>query len=79
MADSPALLCRVERACEMLACSRRRLYRLMDAGEIRSFRDGGYRKVVIASIHDYIRRKIGDDLVGGQMGGREKSEKNIEA
>jgi hypothetical protein len=42
----------------MLACSNTRLYELLAERELASFRDGGSRKIVVASIHDYIQRRL---------------------
>ena len=45
-----------KRAAEMLGTSVSRLYELMASGEIASFKDGYSRKVVVASMHDYVAR-----------------------
>jgi hypothetical protein len=42
----------------MLGCGRTRLYQLIAAKELDTFLDGGARKVVVASIHRYIERKL---------------------
>jgi excisionase family DNA binding protein len=47
------------RAAErMLQCGHTRLYELLDAGELKSFTDGRARRITVASIHDYIERKL---------------------
>ena len=44
-------------AAAMLATSKTRLYELLAAGELKSFKDGKLRKIVVKSIEDYIKRK----------------------
>ena len=56
--DSEPLLVKPARACQMLGCGRTRLYQLIAAKELDTFLDGGARKVVVASIHRYIERKL---------------------
>jgi hypothetical protein len=45
-------------ACRMLGCSITRLYELLNAREIVSYRDGKSRKILVASIRSYIDRQI---------------------
>jgi hypothetical protein len=42
----------------MLGCGNTAGYALLKAGEIDSFKDGAARKIVVASIHRYIERKL---------------------
>jgi excisionase family DNA binding protein len=42
----------------ILDCGRTRLYELIDGGELESYLDGRSRKIVLASIHAYVRRKL---------------------
>jgi excisionase family DNA binding protein len=42
----------------MLACGNTRLYELIAAGEIESYRDGRSRKIPVASIQAYVRQRI---------------------
>jgi hypothetical protein len=42
----------------MLGCSITRLYELLNAREILSYRDGKSRKILVASIRSYIDRQI---------------------
>jgi excisionase family DNA binding protein len=42
----------------MLNCGRTRVYELLAAGELDSFRDGRARKITVASIHRYIERRL---------------------
>jgi excisionase family DNA binding protein len=53
-----ALLVKPKEACRILGCGNTRLYALLAAGELRSFLDGGSRKIVVQSIHDYIARRL---------------------
>ena len=45
-------------AWKLLACSNTRGYELIAAGELDSFRDGRSRKIVVASIHRLIARRL---------------------
>lgn len=45
-------------AWKMLACSNTHGYGLLAAGEITSFLDGRSRKILVASIRDYIARRL---------------------
>jgi hypothetical protein len=44
-------------AWQLLQCSNTRGYELLKSGELESFRDGGSRKIIVASIKDYIARR----------------------
>jgi hypothetical protein len=44
-------------AWQLLQCSNSRGYELLKSGELESFRDGGSRKIIVASIKDYIARR----------------------
>jgi hypothetical protein len=52
------LLVRPRDAWLMLRCGNTFGYSLITSGELISFRDGRSRKIVVASIHDYIARKL---------------------
>jgi hypothetical protein len=43
----------------MLGCGNTFGYRLLAAGELQSFTDGKARKIVVASIHAYVTRRLG--------------------
>jgi hypothetical protein len=45
-------------AWQMLQCSNTRGYELLNSGELESFRDGGSRKITVASIKSYIARRL---------------------
>jgi excisionase family DNA binding protein len=66
------LVVRPKGARRMLNCGQTRLYELIAAGELDSFRDGRSRKITLESIHRYIRRRLeqtasgrGKDKTGG--------------
>lgn len=55
------LVVRPRIAREMLGgCGLERLYRLLNSGELESFRDGRARYVTVASIEGYIARRLSD-------------------
>jgi hypothetical protein len=55
--DEP-LVVSPRRARLMLDCGNTRLYELIAARELESFKDGKSRKIVVASIKAYVARKI---------------------
>jgi excisionase family DNA binding protein len=55
--DEP-LLVKPKQACRLLSCGNTRLYELLNSGEIASFRDGGSRKIVMASLKNFIERRL---------------------
>ena len=48
-------------ACLLINCSITRLYELLNAGEISSYRDGKSRKIIVASIKDFIERRLREE------------------
>jgi hypothetical protein len=42
----------------MLDCGRTRLYQLLNAGELQSYRDGKARKITVSSIQARFRRML---------------------
>jgi len=54
----------------MLQMGREQLYKLINSGELESYTEGRARKIEVASIKEYIRRKIDADplAVGGVVG-----------
>ena len=56
--DPAALVVKPKVAWKMLACSNTRGYELLSAGELESFLDGRSRKIIVASIHRYIARRL---------------------
>jgi hypothetical protein len=57
-ADVEPLAVKPRTAWQMLQCSNTRGYELLNAGELESFRDGGSRKITVASIKSYIERRL---------------------
>jgi excisionase family DNA binding protein len=55
-----ALVVRPARAAAILNSSRKRVYEMIAAGELKSFRDGGARKITVESIRGYIARKLAE-------------------
>jgi excisionase family DNA binding protein len=58
--DPSALVTSVHGACVMLDCGRDRVYALLQAKELESYRDGEARRVIVASVRAYIARKLAD-------------------
>jgi excisionase family DNA binding protein len=56
--DAVSLVVKPSGACRLLSCGRTRLYELLQAGELDSFRDGGSRKITVTSIQRYIQRQL---------------------
>jgi excisionase family DNA binding protein len=52
------LVVRPRQACAMLSAGLTRVYELMNCGELESFRDGGSRKITVASIKAYVERRL---------------------
>lgn len=52
------------RAKAILDCGTTRLYELIAAGELESFRDGKSRKITVASIKARIARKLAESRAG---------------
>ena len=57
IADEP-LVVSPDRAKTMLDCGTTRLYELIAAGELESFRDGKSRKITVASIKARVARMV---------------------
>jgi hypothetical protein len=56
--DCDRLVVTPRRACYLLDCGTTHLYELIDNEEIESFLDGRSRKIVVASIHRLIGRRL---------------------
>jgi excisionase family DNA binding protein len=52
------LVTSVNGACYALNCSRDRLYKLLNSGQIESYLDGRSRKILVASIDAYVARRL---------------------
>jgi excisionase family DNA binding protein len=57
LSETDPLVVRPREACRLLSCSPPSLYRLIRTGEIASFLDGRSRKIVTASLHDFVARR----------------------
>lgn len=58
--EADRLVVKIPTACRMLDVSRTRIYVLMDAGELQSFKDGKSRKITVASIRAYVARRLAE-------------------
>ena len=58
VAPIPPLAVKPRVACQLLSCGNSKLYGMLSAGELIHFRDGGSRKITVASIEAYIARRI---------------------
>jgi hypothetical protein len=54
------LVVRPERAKQMLDVGTTRLYDLINSGELKTFKDGKSRRILVSGIVDYIERKLGE-------------------
>ncbi len=55
-------------AKRMLGCGTTRLYDLLNRGELQSFRDGKARRIVVASLRDYVSRRLAAERYAGKPG-----------
>ena len=56
--DEKKLVTSVKTACFMLDCGPDRVYQLLNSGELESYLDGRSRKILVASLKDYIARRL---------------------
>jgi hypothetical protein len=56
--DDEPLVVSPRRAQQMLDVGHSRLYELLAQGELQSFKDGKSRKISVASIRDFVARKL---------------------
>jgi excisionase family DNA binding protein len=56
--DADPLVVRPREACRLLALGNTRLYQLIGAGELASYRDGRARRITMASIRAYVARHL---------------------
>lgn len=54
------------RAQQMLDVGHSRLYELLSQGELQSYKDGKSRKIIVASIKEYVARKLAATSQSGQ-------------
>jgi hypothetical protein len=58
LGDDERLVVSPRRTATLLDCGVTRVYELINSGELDSYKDGAARKVVVASIRDYVARKL---------------------
>ncbi len=58
LGDDERLVVSPRRAAVFLDCGITRVYELLNSGQLQSFKDGAARKIVVASIRDYVARKL---------------------
>jgi hypothetical protein len=58
LSDDERLVVCPRRARYMLDCGNTRLYELLKNNDLESFLDGRSRKIIVASIHRYIARRL---------------------
>jgi excisionase family DNA binding protein len=63
-ATAEPLVVRPRDACRMLSIGLTRLYELLQAGELQSYRSGRSRRISVVSIHAYVDRQIGSNRAG---------------
>jgi excisionase family DNA binding protein len=51
----------VNETCERLNCSRPTVYELIDGGEIESYHQGRYRKIIESSVDAYQQRRLDEE------------------
>jgi excisionase family DNA binding protein len=57
-----------KKAAPAIGVGMTRLYQLINAGEIESYRDGKARKIVVASLKAYVDRQIAAEAVKPRVG-----------
>jgi excisionase family DNA binding protein len=55
---APKLLLSMDEAAYALSCGKSKVYALIEAGEIVSFKVGGLRRVPVASLESYVARRV---------------------
>lgn len=55
--DPDVLAVAPKKACRMLDCSMTRLYELLNSKEIKSYRDGKSRRILVESLRSYVSRQ----------------------
>jgi hypothetical protein len=55
------LVASVNETMATLKNGRAKTYELINSGQLESYLDGGARKILWSSIHDYIRRRLADE------------------
>ena len=66
-AEQTALAVPPAEAANLLSLSLSEVYERMRAGELQSYQDGRARRVPMASIHDYMARRLAASAAGWQQ------------
>ena len=69
------LVVSVKKGCTILGSGVTRLYELINAGEIQSYRDGKSRKVVVASLRAFVARQIAAEATKPRAGWTDRATK----
>src|SRR5689334_13061954 len=56
--DLEILATSTKNAKKIIGCGNTRFYELLNSGEIQSYTDGRSRKVIVASLRDYVARQL---------------------
>jgi len=60
LGNDEALCVSPRRAARMLDLGLTRTYELLNSGELKSFKDGKSRRVIVASMHEYVARRLAE-------------------
>ncbi|CEG09782.1 hypothetical protein BN961_03214 [Afipia felis] len=66
--DTEILALPAKKAAPSIGVGMTRLYELINAGEIESYRDGKARKVVVASLKAYVERQVAAEAAKPRVG-----------
>lgn len=62
-------------ARKAIGCGNTRFYELINSGEIQSYTDGRSRKILVASLRDYVARQVEAEASKERMGWTDKATK----
>ena len=71
--DEP-LIVSPRHAQELLSIGHSRLYELIAAGELATFKDGKSRKITVASIKEYVARKLAAPTTASPQKGKRRAQ-----
>jgi excisionase family DNA binding protein len=57
-ADDEPFVVSPRRACHLLDCGITRIYELINSRKLETYKDGASRKIVTASIREYVKRQL---------------------
>ncbi|MGY8660940.1 DNA-binding protein [Bradyrhizobium sp. UFLA05-109] len=52
------IVCSPQEAQRAINCKNTRFYELLNAGELQSYMDGSRRQIVVASLMEYVQRRL---------------------